>query len=290
MNRYHPVFRLLLIFTILLITMFCQSVSGAVISFVGAAAAVLMTKDIKGAAKDIAFSFCLLALMTITNPLFSHRGKTPLFFINDLPYTLESLVYGADLGISLVAMIMWFSVLNRLVSKSDMLYMFGKFAPKTALTISMVMGYIPKIKLKLTEISRAQKGSGIFTSESKADRICFGGTIFAAVTAWSTESSAETAQAMRARGYGYSRRSSAQARRFRPTDIATIAVTALLLATSLFGYANGGGKFSFYPAVTFPESDIYTYLFYAALAVLAFLPAFLIAKEKLKWKYLTAKI
>ncbi len=44
--------------------------------------------------KSLRWSLPLMLLMTILNPLFVHRGATPLFFINGSPITLEALAYG----------------------------------------------------------------------------------------------------------------------------------------------------------------------------------------------------
>ena len=42
----------------------------------------------------IGFYVPLFLLVAVTNPLFSHNGVTPLFFLNGNPVTLEALLYG----------------------------------------------------------------------------------------------------------------------------------------------------------------------------------------------------
>lgn len=43
----------------------------------------------------IAFYVSMFLLVAVTNPLFSHNGVTPLFYLNGNPVTLEAFVYGA---------------------------------------------------------------------------------------------------------------------------------------------------------------------------------------------------
>ena len=47
------------------------------------------------------------ALAAITNPVFAHNGATPLFFVGDIAFTLEALLYGAAFGAMLAASVMW---------------------------------------------------------------------------------------------------------------------------------------------------------------------------------------
>ena len=53
----------------------------------GAAFSVITTK--KGERRgDFAFYLFMFFLVAVTNPLFSHNGVTPLFFLNGNPVTL----------------------------------------------------------------------------------------------------------------------------------------------------------------------------------------------------------
>lgn len=54
----------------------------------------LMLVRKKAVLSDMGFYLPLFLLVAVTNPLFSHNGVTPLFFMNGNPVTLEAVVYG----------------------------------------------------------------------------------------------------------------------------------------------------------------------------------------------------
>ena len=54
----------------------------------------LMLVRKKAILSDMGFYLPLFLLVAVTNPLFSHNGVTPLFFMNGNPVTLEAVVYG----------------------------------------------------------------------------------------------------------------------------------------------------------------------------------------------------
>jgi energy-coupling factor transport system permease protein len=98
---------------------------------------------------------------------------------------------------------------------------------------------------------------------------------------WGLEDSIETADAMRARGWGAVRkRTSYQRYRFRRADAAACAIlTALTLSAALAAHA-ALGTFAFYPRIT-GLAPWYSYLPYAAFLAL---PLAAEAKERLSWR------
>ncbi|MBO5448485.1 MAG: hypothetical protein J5994_04080 [Ruminococcus sp.] len=289
MKRFHPAVRLLMLCCVLIPTMFCRSLFAAAVSFLGAAAALFLLKPAGAAAREITLAAGITLLSTVLNPLFSHRGVTPLFLINGRPYTLEALVYGADMGLSIAAVIMWISLGGRLISKGDMLYLFGRFSPKLALVVSMTTGCIPKLGHKIGEISRAQKGTGLFSGESRADRLRFGAGVFSAAAAWSAENAAETSAVMLSRGYGYAPRTCGTEHRLRRRDIFAVSAASALFAAVLILFAFSDQAWDFYPVISPPQGR-FACPFKAAFFASAFEIPFILAKERLKWRYLTAKI
>lgn len=287
MSNFHPAAKLTALGCILVVTMFCSSLYIGAASFICGAFAILNVKKMTAALKEIAFTLFVSSVMAVTNPLFSHRGATPLLFINDRPYTLEALLYGADLGVSLGAVILWFSVLNKLVTKSELMYVFAKRTPRLALTVNMIMGYIPKISRRFSEISQAQKGAGIYTSDAVSDRISKGAQVFAGAAADALEGSAELSFSMKARGYGQGKRSCALKRKFVMRDIALTVWTAAFTAITLVLTAAGRNSWTFYPRLEIPPQSGLCACFFGLCALS---PAVILTKERLKWKYLTSKI
>ena len=98
---------------------------------------------------------------------------------------------------------------------------------------------------------------------------------------WGLEDSIETADAMRARGWGAVRkRTSYQRYRFRRADVAACAVMAALAFSAALAARAALDTFAFYPRIT-GLAPWYSYLPYAAFLAL---PLAAEAKERLSWR------
>ena len=64
-----------------------------ILSLLGCLTLLLLHNQVK--ARTLAASLGLFTVLTLLNPLFYHDGITVLFVINDRPFTLEALLYGA---------------------------------------------------------------------------------------------------------------------------------------------------------------------------------------------------
>ena len=137
---------------------------------------------------------------------------------------------------------------------------------------------------------KAQKCLGKFSQDSYADRVRSGANVFFALITWSLESSVETAAAMRARGYGQSRRTVFHTYRFTVRDAVLLACILLLAALVIWAKFCGGIDFYYYPAIVLKMPETVDILAYAAFAVLSFLPFVYEITERLLWKYYRSKI
>lgn len=286
LSAFHPVTALVYFVAVLVITMFCFSPAVAVCSAVGAFLFCAVTQSRRQFLSDLLFYAFIIAVLTITNPLFSHKGVTPLFFINGKAYTKEALFYGFTAGLSLTAVIMWCKVLGKVLTREKMLYIFGRKTPKAALVITMTMGFIPKLKRLHRQLIDALNCSGANTSDSRFDRLKKDCTVFTALCAGVLERGADTAASMKARGYGVEKRSFAHSFRFRPWDgVLTAIFSALFVAVLMFS-ADGQLSADFYPVIKVHSSILPAAMF----ALLCIYPFILEVKESIKWKYCLAKM
>lgn len=113
LSAFHPLTALVYFTAVLAVTMFCFSPAVGICSAVGAFLFCAVTQSCRQTASDLAFYIFLTAVLTVTNPLFSHKGVTPLFFVNGKAYTKEALFYGLTAGLSLTAVIMWCKALGK---------------------------------------------------------------------------------------------------------------------------------------------------------------------------------
>ena len=257
LSAFHPLTALVYFAAVLAVTMFCFSPAVGICSAVGAFLFCAITQSCRQTASDLAFYIFLTAVLTVTNPLFSHKGVTPLFFVNGKAYTREKL-----------------------------LYIFGRKTPKAALVITMTMGFIPKLKRLHRQLLDALNCSGANISDSRFDRLKKDCTVFTALCAGTLERGADTAASMKARGYGIQKRSFAHSFKFRAWDGIFVAAFAVIFALVLLFSARGELSAAFYPVIKL-ENSVFPVGMFALLCVFPFI---LEVKESIKWKYCLAKM
>ncbi|MCM1364022.1 MAG: energy-coupling factor transporter transmembrane protein EcfT [Faecalibacterium sp.] len=289
-GNYHPSVLMVYFLAELLICMFVSNPVMQLTALLGGVCfcAVLQTR--KERISNIGFYLPLFLMVAITNPLFSHNGVTPLFFLNGNPVTMEAFIYGAAIAVMVIAVLLWCSCYSKIMTSDKFLYLFGKVIPKLSLVLSMALRFIPMFKRQMHKVSRAQKAMGLYSSKSYTDRIKGALRVFSAMIAWSMENSMEMSASMKARGYGMKGRTNFALFRFNSNDAVMLAVSALLLGITLFGVGTGQTVFNYYPRisnlnVTFPALAVYI-----SFAVLSFMPFMIEVKESLKWKYYISKI
>ena len=151
---------------------------------------------------EMGFFLVLFVLMSLANPLFIHNGETVLFFMNDNPITLEAIIYGGVSSLMIVGVLLWCRCYGAILTTDKFLYLFGRLIPKLGLILSMAFRFIPLFRTQIRKINQAQKTMGMYASDSVTDKIGSGIRVFDSLVSWSMENSIDTADAMKARGYG----------------------------------------------------------------------------------------
>lgn len=147
----------------------------------------------------------MFLLIAAANPLFNHRGVTMLFLLFDQWFTLEAVCYGLVSAASLSAVIFWFSCYQTVMTSDKFLFLFGKLAPNVALLITMTLGLLPRLHERSAQIRTAQT---LLAPEKKRllPRLQAANRNLSALLTWSMENAVQTADSMKARGYGVRRR------------------------------------------------------------------------------------
>ena len=113
---------------------------------------------------DIGFYVPLFLLVAVTNPLFSHNGVTPLFFLNGNPVTLEALLYGFALAVAVVGVLLWCKGYSEVMTGDKFLYLFGSVIPRLALVLSMALRFVPQFRRQMRRVRCAQKTMGLYAA------------------------------------------------------------------------------------------------------------------------------
>ena len=106
MKAFHPLARLAVTAAVLVMLMFCRSVTAAAVGLVTGLCCIGLTDGRKSLLKWLGASLLTAFAMAVIDPLVSHRGMTVLLFVNGRAYTLESMLYGLELGLSLAVAIL----------------------------------------------------------------------------------------------------------------------------------------------------------------------------------------
>lgn len=289
-SSLHPTVCAAYFLSVLLITMFTVNPILLIIALIGAV--LFFTKcerNIK-IGKELGFYLFLFAIVALTNPLFSHNGVTPLFFLSGNPVTLEAVLYGINLAGMLIAVIYWFKCFNAVMTADKLMFLFGKVSPKIALLLSSALRFIPMFKTQAEKIRQSQRAMGLYASESWTDKIKGAVRVYSSLIAWALENAIDTGASMKARGYDLKGRSHYSLFKFRKSDALFAAVVACLDLVVILAMAAGHLDFTFYPEVSYSSGSVYQISAVAAFSLLCLLPFMTEVKEGLQWKYYRSKI
>ncbi len=226
----------------------------------------------KISAKTLIFWILLFLLISLINPIFSHKGETVLLFINGKAITLEALFYGINNGIMILAVMIWFLVFSEIMTSDKVMYIFGKFSPRLALLVSMSLRYIPLYRQRASIINNAQKTMGLYKESNIVDNVTGGMRVTSSLITWSLETSVDTADSFAARGGELKHRSSFSLFKFRKNDMALIIISIVLFSAVISAQAIGVLSVDYYAS-----GDFFSKLSFEIIAIVAYLAYFILS-------------
>lgn len=278
-SAFHPLSSFLYFAAVICITMFSRNPLVIALSFLGAALFSVSLKAFHG----VWMYLVIFLLTTLTNPLFSHNGVTPLFFLNGNPITLEAILYGAYLGGMIAATLLWFSCYNKVITTDKFLCLFGRITPKAALVVSMALRLVPRFIADGKNMLEIQNSLGR-SSGGLIKKIKKYIAVFSCLITRSLESAVEQTDSMKARGYGERKRVSFSRFRFSTGDFVLMAVTAVcFICVVFFGDVL---NFNYYPEIDALSASPAYFL----CAVFFILPSAINLWSEIKWKFWISKI
>ena len=283
--NYHPAVLLLYFLSVLLVGMFVTNPVLQLTMLLGAVLFCLMLPHRSGGA---GFYVPMFLLVAVTNPLFSHNGVTPLFYLNGNPVTLEAFVYGAAIAVMVVGVMLWCACYSAVMTSDKFLCLFGRVIPKLALVLSMALRFIPMFKRQMHKVNRAQKAMGLYGSKSLVDKGRSALRVFLTMISWSLENAIDTAASMKARGYGLPGRTAFSLYRFSRRDRLLLLWLTLCGAYVAAGWALGGVKWRYYPTARGVLTP-YSASVLLAYFLLCLTPVLLQGKEARTWSSIASK-
>ena len=231
----------------------------------------------------------LLLVLTLINPLFNRYGERVLFWYFGRPYTWEALLYGMAISGIFLEMMLWFGCYNAVLTSDKFTSLFGNVIPALSLLLVMVLRLIPNFMRKATQIAGARKsiGKGAAEGDTNKEKLEDGMSILGALTSWALEGSVVTADSMRSRGYGTSKRTSFMIYRMTGLDVGLLAALTVLFACAVFV---GDKTANFTPVMDIAKIDSWNSLGLLAYAAFLLLPTALHIKEAIQWRISRSRI
>lgn len=278
LDSYHPVTAFVYFCAVIIASVVFIHPLASGVSLLAAFIYAVWLKGRKALKFFAALPVCIMAVTVAVNMLFVHKGLTVLFYMGDNPVTKEALIYGVCAGMMTAAVLMWFYCAGVIMTSDKFIYIFGRAMPAASLMFSMTMRFVPRLASQASRISHARKAMGC--NDGKKAR---GGIKTVSVmTTWALENSIDTADSMKARGYGLPGRTAYSLFRWEARDIVLLVLTGVLTAAAFAG----GIRFVCYPMIS-SGGEPWSF---AAFAVVCFIPAVMDILEEIKWKYFQSAI
>ncbi|MDR0531480.1 MAG: energy-coupling factor transporter transmembrane protein EcfT [Oscillospiraceae bacterium] len=281
---YHPAVQLLYFALVLGCAVAMGHPVCLALSFVCALACALRLRA--GGRRQLLWLLPGCALAALVNPAFSHRGATILaYFPGGNPLTLESILFGISSSAALVTVLLWFRYLNAVLDSEKILWLFGRAAPGLSLLLSLSLRFVPRFAAQARAIEEAQRCVGE-EARGLLRRARHGMRVLSILVTWALENAIDTADSMKARGYGLPGRSAFSIYRFDRRDGLALFFLVFCGGAAIGGAAFGRLKFHYYPTAGGAAPDLAQICLFAAYGALCGLPLILNAKEALQWKRL----
>lgn len=267
------------------ITMFTQNVYLRAISLAISIINACFFDVITDYFKDFRFYLAVFLVITVSNPLFVHRGNTVLFYVKNTPITLEAIAYGANFSLSLIAVLVWFRIFSKLMTAEKINEILGKRFATVGMIASLTLRYVPEFKRRFSEIADAHRSAGLICEDTWLEKVKSYLKIFMSLAEFSFEKSANTTVSMNARGYLLHKRTQISHRKFQFDELLVLILTLVITVCVIIFSLNHKLLASFYPTIKVKFSVLSTIFF----TVLTIVPTFFELEDRLKWHLSNAK-
>ncbi len=241
---------------------------------------------------NLLYMLAMFLFTALINPAFSHEGVTVIGYLpGGNPLTLESIVYGVSTAAMLIGVICHFSCYNAVMTSDKFLYLFGKSMPGMSLILSMTLRFVPRFTAQLKVVTNAQRCMGRdLRVGSILKRAKCALLILSSMTTWALENAIETADSMKARGYGIPGRTAFSIFTLDKRDTKALFCILFLGIYTLFGAILGGMAFRYFPSIKAGAFSPFGISVFLAYLLLCISPIILEIREVRKWKAYASKL
>ncbi|MUV37570.1 Energy-coupling factor transporter transmembrane protein EcfT [Lentibacillus sp. JNUCC-1] len=230
----------------------------------------------------------MIILIVVLNPFLVSRGTNILFYFRGKQVTLEALMYGIVMALSIVIILMLFLSFNHVLNGNKFLFIFSRILPRTAFLMMLAIRFVPLLKDRLDEINAVQRVRGLTMTDGPIRQRAKTGLVkIQILLTWSMEEAVQTADSMKVRGYGSGRKTSYMPYRMEGRDWGWLASMTGLFAIVIAGGSLGYGKILIYPELGTLHLFALDWVVLAAMTVLYSFPLLVEGREYIRWMRLT---
>lgn len=291
-KTYHPIVNFIYFVFVIGFSCFVMHPVCLGISFLCGFVYSVMVKGRRAVKTNLMYMLPLMLATALINPAFNHAGLTIITYLpGGNPLTLESVVYGLCAAVMIASVICHFSCYNEIMTSDKFVYLFGRIIPSLSLIFSMTLRFVPRFAAQLKVVANAQRCMGRDVSEgSIIARAKHGLSILSIMTTWSLENAIETADSMKARGYGHPGRTAFSIFTFDKRDAKALAVISAMGIYVFAGAVSGGLKCRYFPDIYISDISWFEASLMVAYTLLFVCPIIIELWEVRKWKLLRSKI
>ena len=272
-DSYHPVINLIYFVAAIVCTIWFHHPVFLGISYI---CAFVYSVKLNGK-RALIFNLCLIPLIFVYAAWYSyynHFGITNLrqnFIGNHI--TLEAVVYGVVRGVTVAAVIMFFSCVFAVVSSDKVVYLFGRISPRSSLFLSIILRSVPRIRERAGKIEISREGIGKGVRQGNIlQRFLHGLSLVSIVITWTLEDFVESTVSMKSRGYSLRGRTAFSIYRFDNRDRSFVVMIFLCLTFVAAAIMLDQTEICYDPEIIMNPVTAMSFVFYGAYAVLLLLP------------------
>jgi len=225
-------------------------------------------------------------LFIILNPFLVSQGTNILFYFRGKQVTLEATIYGVVMALAIVGIIVMFVSFNLILNGNKFLFIFSKVLPRTTFLVMLSLRFIPLLKDRFIEINDVQRVRGMNVSEGNIKlRTRNGMYMIQTLLTWSLEEAIQTADSMKARGYGSGKKTTYLLYKMKRQDWLSLFILLFLFVICLVGGLLGYGKIIIYPQLGTLHLYILDWVVLVCMMLLLSFPLIIEGREMLRWKY-----
>ena len=290
-GTYHPLINFVMFAAAIVFGMFFRSPAFLVAAVVFSSLYYVTVKG-RQAIPVLLGMIPVFIVLSVINPLFNTLGDHVLFtYFDGRPYTFEALCYGMAIGAMLVAMLLWFSSYNAIMTSDKFTYLFGSVIPSVSLVLTMVLRFVPNYQRQIHQFAAARACIGKAVSEgSLRDRATNGAALLDILTSWAFENGIVVADSMRSRGYGVGKRTAYSLYRFERRDwlllVVMVGLAAIVIVCAFFGATD----VEYTPTIVLPPLTPAFWIGITAYCLFLALPSYINIRESILWSISLSKI